>query len=1113
MGKLGYSTLTLTDLTETLPVSLVLESNLSRNIQTKIGNLYTPNFNKEGKELIITPSLFIGTEEISIPIKNSEEQDSNYIYYQTGELDENNHEINYVDSSTKDTGIWVDELGRLHYKKNLTSNTTIEAYIAGFKNENHGYTVDLVKTNNPINILFLEEGNNNYNVVITSSGGREHFEEENASPIELTAELYYGINKITNVEYLWDVVTDNDELKDWSANTETITVERSFVKSVEVFSCTITDVSTGLSYAATKILRDFTDAYTNQLIADNTLILTPNNTSVKITNQVWHKTSIINNENDQSRFEYKWSVLKINGEQIILEEEKEKILEVKIDDNIFPKENFSILGEVTIDNKVVTLNYADIKYQPVTYTIEISPKTFFVPATNEGTYRDDKSFIKNIKFQLLDDNKIPLKYDLNDSGPTALFNSNDNSSITVTRTDPNIWDFDIEFNLDVNSSNDLWGNKNSKIYEFTYEYLGQSFTEEFEVIKNYAGVNGNPGYTIDLSNSFHAFSGGEGRADLNQEVELKFSAYFGDKGLKIVKISLEDNGEEISDETEIIKGLFIKRKSTTDKVGERTYILYTPASGDNFLTENGNISFYITVEEENSIQKTFYKPFQYIINFNGKSYYLQFSENSIIYNANSKYLPNLITATAYFRETNGTIQKYENGKIRYSLDGENWKEGIGSIIISMPENFLINNINIELYSVQDTSWDEKYLLDKETIPVLISLEGTQIGGENLLLRTKELPLQEDLWQIDEIFSIEKEDDFSVISCDITDTDSIYKIYSSKVSLKKEYFDKTFCFSFLAYSEDWNKINNLYITAEGFKAIKSDDEEFETRESYNELGFISQETTNLLFEESKVNNKWLKVYQFFNLSSSSFLREENRLSIEECEILRIVFTLEKSGQIKIKKPKLEIGSIPTDWSPAINDFFFSAIEGLEGENLSEVLKDYLNKLNDSNERLTLTIGNTTITSLEQLEQYLSNEIGVVKTDLSTTKTEIIDSYIADINEQINQINGTITQIESYIKLGYENDESRTPYLLLGTEKENINTTMKVTNEKMIFQISGNEETETTLSNEYLDTNRIRAREGVYIGKTDYIDNSGTGYLVISTTEQGVGFKWMNSFNGG
>ena len=58
---------------------------------------------------------------------------------------------------------------------------------------------------------------------------------------------------------------------------------------------------------------------------------------------------------------------------------------------------------------------------------------------------------------------------------------------------------------------------------------------------------------------------------------------------------------------------------------------------------------------------------------------------------------------------------------------------------------------------------------------------------------------------------------------------------------------------------------------------------------------------------------------------------------------------------------------------------------------------LNKLNDSNERLTLTIGNTTITSLEQLEQYLSNEIGVVKTDLSTTKTEIIDSYINRQND--------------------------------------------------------------------------------------------------------------------
>ena len=126
--------------------------------------------------------------------------------------------------------------------KNLNRNITIEAYINNFKNEEHNYTIELVKTTNPINILFLEEGNNNYNVVITTSGGREHFEEDDASPIKLTATLYRGATPITdNIEYLWDVVTDSDDdpLKNWSANTQSVTIERASVKSKRLCRCLI----------------------------------------------------------------------------------------------------------------------------------------------------------------------------------------------------------------------------------------------------------------------------------------------------------------------------------------------------------------------------------------------------------------------------------------------------------------------------------------------------------------------------------------------------------------------------------------------------------------------------------------------------------------------------------------------------------------------------------------------------------------------------------------------------------------------------------------------------------------------------------------------------------
>lgn len=1206
MGKLGYSSITLTDLTEMLPVSLVLESSLPQNIQTKIGNLYTPDLSKEGEELIITPSLFIGTEEVkTIPVKKSEEQDSNYIYYQTGDIGENGAEINYVDSSTKKDGIWVDDEGKLHYNKNLNRNITIEARINNFKNEKHNSTIALVKTTNPINILFLEEGNNNYNVVITSSGGREHFEEGNASPITLTAKLYHGTTPITEgISYKWDIITDkdteekNDDL-DWSEDKigtdfvsvePSIEVERNKISSIEVFSCTITINKTGLSYIGTKILRDFTDSYTNQLIADKSLILTPNNTTVTLTNQVWYQANIINkdkyegnnlteeqikeNESNHNRFFYKWSLLTKDTEEIILFlgsgkgykdytidlnssfQKLDETGKVLVDDETgnpiegnFPKENFSILGMVTIDGKTVTLNYADIKYQPVTYTINVSPKTVFVPATNSGAYRGEDNFIQKIKFQLLDDNKQPLKYDINDSGPTSLTNNNDKSSITVTRTDPNIWDFDIEFNLDVNSSNDLWSNKNSKIYEFTYVYLGNNFTEEFEVIKNYAGANGNPpSYTIVLSNNFHAFSGGEGRADLDQEVELKFSAYFGDKSLKIVKISLEDSGEEISDETEIVKGLFIKRKSTTDKVGERTYILYTPASGDNFLTENGNISFYITVEEENSIQKTFYKSFQYIINFNGKSCYLQFSENSIIYNANSKYSPNLITATAYFRETNGTIQKYENGKIRYSLDGKNWKSNIGTIIIPLSENFLINNINVELYSSQDTSWDEKYLLDKETIPILISLEGTQIGGENLIPWSKSFSTEEGRWdQGNSDIFIETEDNFNLIN--FFETKENTGIFSPRIILEKNYLNKVFCFSCLIYSDDWDSLGNYFLEVQLGGYLISDNL---IENKYGIIGTIAKDSETLIFEDTeRVNGSWQKIYKTFILNDDFFniVPANSVQTIDNYNEINLLFYLRASSSdlsnssslIKIKKPKLEIGTIPTDWSPNYqdNEFLISLLENQlnkKEENLRNNIIELSNNAlqvstDDPDEIVDLYIIQELDTENPELEKYTETKIQpitITKPNPDGTSGKYSFFSVQEFSDYLKYLNETnakkfanysttlidtnLREYKSAIEIVPARNENGNPtegYISIKTtaftndEYKPQTEVLKLTSDKLEFKLNGN--TTAYMSNNKLFIPHGQITESLILGK-DPEDGDTDSHLKIFTSDNGIGFIW-------
>ena len=176
MGKLGYSSMTLTDLTETIPVTLFLETNQNKNVQTKDGELYIPNFvnpnpDRLEKELIVTPSLFIGNTEVNLEEYSEyikpQDRGSGFIYYNIGKLNNDNVECKYYFGSPENTGtIYVDDLGQLHIKENLTETLIIEAFIEDFHNEKHNYTIDLVNTTNPITFLFLEEAKGKYSVIM-----------------------------------------------------------------------------------------------------------------------------------------------------------------------------------------------------------------------------------------------------------------------------------------------------------------------------------------------------------------------------------------------------------------------------------------------------------------------------------------------------------------------------------------------------------------------------------------------------------------------------------------------------------------------------------------------------------------------------------------------------------------------------------------------------------------------------------------------------------------------------------------------------------------------------------------------------------------------------------
>lgn len=994
MGKLGYSTYTLTDLTETLPISLVLETNQEQNVQIKEGEFYTPNF--EGEELIITPSLFLGSIEKEVPTNYT---GGSYIYYETGEMEEledgSIHEKQYYyykDNELEE--VYVDVEGRLHYKKNLKENLTIEAYIVGFKNKvDQDYvTSELVRAQNPITILLLEQGKGIYTLVISSSRNREHFEENNKEDIILTATLYKGAEPILDgVEYEWDIVTDMDteqedddysdennknDKTDFISRGPEITIQRTDVDNIQVYQCTAT--FNGLEFSAQKIIRDFTDGYTNQLIADSSLILTPNKTTVTLTNQVWYQAQIINGKDaDSNRFNYKWVLLKsdnineevlegtgktltidLNAEKEVENEEtgeKEKI-------NIYPKENFSILGMVTIDGKTVTVNYADIKYQPVAYSVNVSPKTIFIPTNADGTYRSTESFIQEIKFQLLDDKKQFLDYILETD---SFIESQGN--ISVVYQTPGKWDFTLEFNL--TDFTDWEENQSSKTYEFKYTYLNQSFTEEFEVVKNYAGADGEDGaqgfsgYTIDLSNEFYAFAGGEMRADSDQSTTCTISAYFGDKKQTIKKITIGNSQIEIYsrkiDETDETKEIVTTRSDIEYVLSESKGFLYiSSAEGENvnevlitirtnntdkndekFLTGIEPILFFITIQGEKE-ELTFFKAFTYTINYNGKSYYLNLSSNSIKYTEiNQTYDPSNINVSALCRETSGQATPYTNGKIVYSLDNKKtWKISTGSI--SGYKN--LENIYIRLYSAaassfpsNDTIFNEeltefdKYLLDTETIPILTSLEGYEFGGENLLRWTKALPIETNKWALSSGLAVGVDGDFSTMDFALSENTSSVRanFRSPKINFTEDYKSREFCFSCYIYSDDWSTFSDStdifdFVLA-GYKELTSAN----TCNAYGSIGIISpQATSSMILEKNLVNGEWIKVYKTFTFNQDFFTGTDvtEISSIEELNYFNVLFYIERNGSIRIKKPKLELGNVPSAWSASPYDLDYSDI---------------------------------------------------------------------------------------------------------------------------------------------------------------------------------------------
>lgn len=979
MGRIGYSSVTLTDLTETIPVTLVLETSLPQNIQTKVGNLYTPDFSKNGEELIITPSLFRGKEEIYFKEHSEylkpDGRTSGFLYYEIGSTI-------YKWEEGKTEGTYVDDEGRLHYNSNLTGNIMVEAYIEDFEDAIHSYTLDLVQATNPISILFLEEGNDNYFATIECEGGREHFEDTNANAILMTAKLYRGLDNLLAIrpddfEIKWDRLSDGNTSAD--STSSQLTVIRSEVTNRDLFTCEIKDKATGITYTAQQFIYDFTDQYNCVITYDKPLLLSEENTEVNLSAAVWHKNKRLEGETGY-KLSYRWMVVgEKDGEDKNLSGNESTIKISSNDINIPQKQAFTVLCQVLhtdsagsqyiIANGVVTFQWIP------SYSVRISPKDIFVVTGSDGSYQGNanKQYIFN--FQLIDKQGNLITFDTTDSSIESISTgtNSDGTIITFKQNTTNKWDFTGTITL----SNALWNSTDgSRAYEFTYVYYGQQFTEEVNIIKNKTGAQGIQGpqgsqgfsgYTIDLSNEFHVFAGGEGQADTDQDTSCKILAHYGDQKRDIEKITvgstsgtiIYQKGGSIGEKIYTIpnsKGyLFISTAVGSNnnevKVNIRTNKSTVDSEKDYFLTGIEPINFYITIAGQSS-NLTFLKTFTYTINYNGKSYRLIPSHDYIKYSeAEGIYEPSEITVSATMRQESGESVTYSGAKIIYSFDGDNWKNYTDSGISGYAN---LQNIYLRLYSSQatfssnptsDISSNIKYLLDTETIPVLTSLEGYQIGGENLLRWTKDLPIENGKWtrtkDSDSYLMVEKDGDFSVLKYFVTDTSTWKNFKSPRAPLEPEYIGKKLCFSCFVYSDDWSTMSSsFHLGISAYKSYNSIG-----RDAYKNVGIFNnkgESNSNLIqYEGVWENKKWIKIWTVFSFSDligTDFDTNEDGVKDEQDKADPVFphpdykyysfdLFLKDKGQLKIKKPKLELGNVPTAWSASPYDITYEEVNGL------------------------------------------------------------------------------------------------------------------------------------------------------------------------------------------
>ena len=1081
MGLLGKDSITITDITDVNPIRLDLAS--SQPIyQTKRASGYEPDYTSTSSPLIITPSLYFGQEEV-----NREKYIDKITFYINGVLVVNTGTV-YVENT------------KLYIKENLKQNIKIEAVIENIIDERT--KVEYERVSESLSFYLLSYDSSGYTAFIDSDSGRYDFSASNSNPITLSAHLYLGSIELTNVSYEWKRSSNPSEIY---GNTKSITIARANIYSHENFICSMT--CEGVSYVATCAIDDRTDLYSGAIISDAPLVMTPSFNSANLSCKIFKNGEEVNLDGANENFEYSWIYYKNETtEGFSIGSTKNIYIELGKEGNP-PKDNFTLYCITTIDNKYTVVSFLPISYS-ISYSPIITPKTIFIPSNADGSYKGTGDKInKALSFFLQGEDGTPIDTDLT---PISI------SGLTSTVVKENN-KYSISFSLNLNTFKEL---DISSMFEISYTYKGHQFNEEFYIVKSVQGEAGENGssYSLILSNDFHRFAGKEVYAVGGQKVSTNISFFKGDEEMPIEVIKIGS----LTSVTTTPQSAAIGLQANVNQTGFSTGKEITFTTIDRTLKYGGALPIEVKVNL-NGKEQVFVTVFNYEINYVGNAYFLSFSNGTSVSYLPSKdsFTPNKLEFYAYYRK-NGSGENilYIEGKVYVSIDGgtKTKLSGKDAFYSYSIDSSIKNSLTFYLYNsiAKDSDPEDDYLMDRETIPILTSLEGIEVGGENLIQLSRNFQLDTDKWNYsfidDNIQFIENDDSTSVLFNFENLLMTRQFISSPFIIIDDGDKDKDFCLSFYfkAKNDTINEFYNSISSRNGRIAISID--------AYDGNNFIAGETVFYISKEGKDGiiidtiDKWYRKYFVFNLKEIFSKNNFNKIKIN------FIGYLEKNDVIlnfEIKKPKLEIGNTPTAWSLANNDILFENLnvnlDNLDSKSLIEILNNQISSISSNSSAISNLEKNTTVTIIDAKgvsHNYtnLSDFNDYLNTNINTIIDNKIDSNNTVINTKYNTLEsslGKLYQIENKITLGYDDNDKGKPFMEFDTSggEEGINSgySMRLTTERLSFKSKTNSEL-AYFGNTSMTIKRARVNEGFYLG------NDEVGYLVIKTTPQGACFYW-------